>query len=191
MRILPSHFVSDKLPFDQGCSWTLTTRLGMMLQDAEARFGQRDLSYTFLGIEFHGEIPHVWYPGNCKHVAIRLGLPALEDALRVHYQLAHECIHLLAPSGGIGAPAIEEGLATVFAEDYIFREHQVKNYTDLDSYRDAASLVRTLLSTYPTAIADLRKVEPSFKRMTPTTFERAGLLLDQAMIHSLLEPFQQ
>lgn len=32
-------------------SWTLTTRLGQMLQEAEKRYGRRDREFTLLGIE--------------------------------------------------------------------------------------------------------------------------------------------
>ena len=41
-----------------------------MLNLAEAAYGPRDDSYTILGIEFENNAPRIWYPGNCKHIAI-------------------------------------------------------------------------------------------------------------------------
>lgn len=40
-----------------GCTWTLSSRLGQMLREAEEQFGERDKSYTILGIEFNGLLP--------------------------------------------------------------------------------------------------------------------------------------
>ena len=37
---------------EKGFLWTLTTRLGKLLFDAEQQFGPRDPSWTILGIEF-------------------------------------------------------------------------------------------------------------------------------------------
>jgi hypothetical protein len=43
-------------PIEGGFSWALTTRLGEMLRMAQAEFGGRDKSYTFLSIEFQEKL---------------------------------------------------------------------------------------------------------------------------------------
>lgn len=45
-----------------GFTWTLPSRLGDMLADAEMMFGERDHSWTILGIEFALTGPMIWYP---------------------------------------------------------------------------------------------------------------------------------
>src|SRR5262245_12248896 len=93
--------------------WTLTSQLGRMLFDAETRYGPRDKEWTVLGIELVSEeMPHIWYPANFgKTITIRLGSGAHDCELIACYQLAHEAIHLLAPTGKGGASVLEEGLA--------------------------------------------------------------------------------
>lgn len=184
--MLPSHFISQH---EGQLSWTLTTRLGEMLSNAQALYGRRDHAWTILGIEFHGNTPHIWFPGNCKHIAIRLTLSALNDQVRAYYQLAHESVHLLAPNGIKGAPVLEEGLAVVFAEDYIEKKFGTQNYTNPGPYVDAAKKVRTLLSFNPNAILALREVEPSFKQMTVDAFVSAKLDIPRVLIDELLAPF--
>src|SRR5215467_11622293 len=86
-------------PIPGGYSWTLASRLGHMLRTAEERYGPRDLSYTILGVEFGGDIPHIWYPGNCRHVIVQIARYCINNLQHAYYQLAHECIHLLSPRG--------------------------------------------------------------------------------------------
>ncbi|EMI5464322.1 hypothetical protein R8E95_004413 [Enterobacter roggenkampii] len=109
------------------------------------------------------------------------------------YELAHECIHLLAPTGGRSAPVIEEGLATVFSEDMIEywcgNTHKQAYTTDL-KYADAAARVRELLDTEPDAIHRLREVQPAFYMMKADTFIRAGLSIDPELIEVLLTKFE-
>jgi hypothetical protein len=105
------------------------------------------------------------------------------------YQIAHECIHLLSPSGGNSALVLEEGLATAFSEDYVKREFNLTIGTGLASYTNAAKLVRELLSLEPNAIKMLRAFEPSFNKISMNTFIQAGLKAPQELICGLLVPF--
>lgn len=149
--------------------------MGDILQELERKYGPRDLTYTPLGVEFHGDIPHIWYPGNCKHVAIRLSMAALPNPSRALYQLAHECVHLLSPSGGSAAPVLEEGLATIFSEDYALRICKQHFTPELPAYASAAADLRELLEIEPFAVERLRNVEPAFYKMGLETFVQAGL----------------
>ncbi len=70
---------------------TLAYQLSKMLHMVEELFGPRDYSYTILGIEFASDGPQIWYPRNHRHI-INSQLP------KAYYQMAHETIHLLAPT---------------------------------------------------------------------------------------------
>jgi hypothetical protein len=176
---------------DGGYTWTLASRTGHILQSLEASFGPRDKSYTLLGVEFADGQPQIWYPGNCGNIVIQLSTSAIDNMPRAVYQLAHECVHVLAPSGRSAAPVVEEGLATVFSEDYVLRHFGIHFGTELERYARAAHDVRELVSTYPDAIKALRKVEPAFYKLNVQTFEKAGLLnVPVALRDRLLTPFR-
>jgi hypothetical protein len=184
----PSHFIASLRDDGGGCTWTLTTRLGQMLSRAESLYGPRDSSWTILGVEFApNPPPMIWYPGNCKHIAIRLAPNALNSEAVALYQLAHECIHLLAPTGSNKANVLEEGVATAFAEDFV----SAPQFTREVSYIRAAAVVRELLVSEPDAIPRLRRVEPYFYRMTPQTFSVAGLQSPASVVSELLSTFER
>ena len=170
-------------------AWTLTTRLGDMIAEVEKRYGPRDLSWTVLGIEFTPTGPNLWYPGDRKHIAIQLCSNALQDWGLACYQLAHESVHLLSPTGQKIAPVLEEGLATVFSEDYVWQNFQRAGLTNGSLYVEPAALVRKLLSIAPDAIPRLRAIQPSFTEMNEATFAEAGLDAPQSLITELLAPF--
>jgi hypothetical protein len=190
-----SHFTSiQNLAAGQFRTWTLPTILGKMLTELETRYGSRDPSWTLLGVEFGQDGPQNWfplYPNGGKFVLIELFYNALHDMEIACYQLAHECVHLLAPNGGGGAPVIEEGLATMYSEDYVKTNFDKTGFTNMVSYIEAAALVRELESTSPEAIRNLRKIEPSFKNMTRETFAQAQVNVPTGLIEQLLAPFNR
>src|SRR5688572_16155643 len=105
-------------PITGGYSWTVTTKLGHILRTAEAKYGERDKSYTLLGVEFTTEGgPQIWYPGNCKNIAVQITMECYYDIDRAVFQVAHEVIHCLGPSGRQNANFLEEGLANLFSID--------------------------------------------------------------------------
>lgn len=177
---------------------TPATYASRFIQEIENRYGMRDRSWTYVGVEFHNSAPQVWFPGSNedpsrKHIAISLSSQTFSDRQRTVYQLAHECVHLLAPVVGGGAPVIEEGLATVFSEDMIefwCANNNKQAYTNEQTYRDAAASVRELLHLQPEAIKMLRAIQPDFYRMTPDTFASATLIqVPQPLISELLRIF--
>lgn len=159
----PSHWIAHKIP--HGYSWTLISRLGQMLQIAEKRFGERDKSYTILGIEYSDSNPQTWYPGDCKHIAIQLGVAARADLNQALFHLSHECIHLLAPTKKRGVNVLEEGLASYFSVEYMLKEIGVSMQSSLESYRAAEQKVREVLDIDPNAIWKLRNRRPGFSDM--------------------------
>jgi len=184
-----NHYLTQPLSTNDGYTWTLASRLGTMLREIEKLYGERDKSWTFVGVEFEKDGPQNWFPGNCGNIAIQLNTNALDNEVLAHYQLAHEVVHLLAPDGKRGAPIIEEGLATIYSEDFIAREYNASGYTDMPSYIDAAKSVRDLLSFDAEAIKKLRAVQPSFKNMTLDTFKIANINYPQTKIQNLISAF--
>lgn len=194
---IPDHLFNTYTA-SSGSSWTLTTRTGQMLRELEERFGPRDKSWTLLGVEFCKYGPDIWYPRDKgkphpRHIAIRLSPAAFRDHKEAMYQLSHECVHLLSPSGGQNAPVMEEGLASLYSMEIIERlcgHPHGQEYGSASAYVLAAGYVRQLLQIDSHAIRKLRDIEPAFYQMTATTFTEAGLSqVPQPLIDELLRVF--
>lgn len=194
---IPPHLVSAWQPASDSWSMTLATYASRFIQEMERRYGERDRRWTYVGVAFHDDVPQLWFPGSREipprmHIAISLGRLAFSRRENAVYQLAHECVHLLTPVVGGGAPVIEEGLATVFSEDML---EFWCNYPDKQAltqdprYMSAAASVRQLLVLEPDAIRQLRRIEPAFEHMTAETFSRAGLNVPMPLVATLLAVF--
>ena len=138
-----------------------------MLHIAEELFGQRDYSYTILGIEIGPDLPKIWYPGNRRDIIIQLDSSAATDMYQACYQMAHETVHLLAPTGPNDANNFEEGVACYFADLYM-REVLKNPYLppSLSSYRTAVELVKSRLDADRYCIRRLRDQQSSFSKMS-------------------------
>ena len=180
-------FATEPLPTRDGYRYSLTTLLGKLLADAETLFGQRDKSFTPLGIEFHGDRPMIWYPGNRNHVSIMLTESARSDYKQAIFQLAHEVVHLLSPSGGANAPVVEEGLAAIFqqrANENYNLGYSIKH----PAYLKAAKAANKLLQRDPRIVRQLREKEPAFYKWNPALLvSEAGL--DQKIADTLCRSF--
>ena len=158
--------VAQRLPDSNGYTWTLASRLSDMLHMAEEVFGPRDPSYTILGIEFVSDNPRIWYPGNRRHIVIQLSLLAATNMSKACYQLAHETIHLLSPSGGQNATNFEEGVACYFAAYYMNNAMNKPAWRpDLPSYRCALELIELHLNNDLGCVRRLRDRQPSLSKM--------------------------
>ena len=162
-----------------------------MLQMAEESFGPRDYSYTILGIEFVENCPQIWYPGNCQHISIQLSFSATKNISQACYQLAHETIHLLAPTGGRSATNLEEGIACYFAERYMKKVFNELWHPTQCSYQKALEAVKPLLKENPDGIRELRNIQPSFQNMTPEDITKVYPKLEPKDISFLLEKFNR
>ena len=171
-------------------NWTLATRLGDMLRRAEEQFGQRDNAYTILGVEFFGNNPMIWFPGNCKHVVVQLSVDCLNDLPRACYQLGHECIHLLAPTGKQDANMLEEGLATLYGENYATEWFNTPRDCGGRNYERAKRLTQKALSTNPTFIREIRQCKPCFCDITPDDII-SKTSVTHAEAELLCQPFSQ
>jgi len=191
---IPSHLFTVQYP-DKTYSWTVGTRMGQFISEIETLYGARDTTWTLLGFEFNEGRPNIRFSGYParRQIIIRLGEKAFKSAPHAIYQLAHECIHLLAPVVDGDAPVLEEGLATMYSEDKVkalYPSPQDSICTSMQNYIDAAARVRELLQLEPNAIRKLRAVEPDFYRMTEHTFADAGLAhISQPLMAELLRTF--
>jgi hypothetical protein len=169
---------------------TLTTRLGDMLNKAEEAYGQRDKSFTILGIEFGADAPYIWYP-DCQHIAIRLTLDTATDEIEGCYELAHECIHLLSPLGHSRTNILEEGLATFFARKYVEETFCIPMLATIKSYEAARQMVDELLTVNTEAIKTLRAIEPTISKITAQQMLDLYPSLPATTAHALEAPFVQ
>lgn len=187
MQIVEQLVVATPLPSGGGYTWTLASMLGLMLRHAEARFGPRDLTYTVLGVEFAGEKPQCWYPGNCKHIVIQIGKACLTEPDRACFQLAHEAVHLLSPTDTRNSNVLEEGLAAhfqVWFMQYQYPSNWQRSGTDWSrfecrSYVEAKEAVERLLAVDTDAVKKLRAIEPTISRITPNLIRRLYPALPQ------------
>ncbi len=147
-------------PIQGGGTWTHTTRLGDFLAKAEARFGPRQMDWTILGIEFFGDIPHIWYLGGRKHVAIRLTQNARFNINEALFQLAHETVHLLSPNNIGPALIIEEGIASLFADEMMAELNMASPLSG--NYIEARALTR--------ACRQLSQIRAAARWMPPRKF---------------------
>ena len=150
-----------------GYTWTLASRLSDMLHIAEELFGPRDPSYTILGIEFVSDNPKIWYPAGRRHIIMQLSLSAANNMSQACYQMAHETVHLLAPSGGRNANNFEEGVACYFAAYYMKSKLNQPNWRPtLPSYRRALELIALRLDEDIYCVRRLRDKNPAFQDMS-------------------------
>ena len=65
-------------PIKGGFSYSIASRLGNILNNAEKLFGERNKNYTLLGIELiDRDYPQIWFPDNCGHIVIQITINCL------------------------------------------------------------------------------------------------------------------
>jgi hypothetical protein len=181
IEIVSQLVVTSPLKSGNGYTYTLTSLLGQMLRLAESRFGERDRSYTILGVEFIDGIPQHWFPGNCRNIVVQLSTQCLQEPDRACFQIAHETIHLLSPTGGQNANVLEEGLVSHFQTWYMSNHYPPDwpctgfdwNRFDCQSYVEAKLLVEQLLGLDPDVIKHLRVKQPTLSLISAEAIEKA------------------
>jgi hypothetical protein len=190
-RKLALGFCCEPFEDQTGYTWSLTTILGDLLFTAERKYGERDKSWTILGIEICGSNPHVWFPKvdqGARFVSVMLSETARMNIRQAVFQLAHEVIHLLAPIGRRGAPIIEEGLATANCRAESIKR-QLYTTPQGQDYLRAESLLEEFLSLHPDGIRQLRAIVPSFKEFTPDLICSTCEGTPAALATELCKPF--
>ncbi len=192
VTIETSHLFASPLPAGNGYTWTLASRLGHIIRTAESLYGPRNLDFTVLGVEIQGDIPQVWYPGNCGHVVIQITTNCATDSMRACYQMAHEAVHLLSPTGRGGTNVLEEGLATHFSARYM-REHCASpNWNaNLPSYTRAQALVEELLGFDADIIRKLRALRRTFPEISADDVLAEASSVPPRLALELTQPFER
>lgn len=153
-------------PINNGNSFSITSLLGDILISAQDKYGPRDMSYTILGIEFTTkEQPQIWFPRDCKNIAIQITIDCRFNAPKAIYQVAHEAIHCLSPALG-EATYLEEGLATYFSQDFTQSFCDIDFQPEIERYHIACNLVKKLLDINPNIIKELRKETPQISALS-------------------------
>ena len=185
---MPSIFLSTPIP--NGHGWTIVSKFGHILQTAESKYRERDKSYTILGIEMTStDNPKIWYPGNCKNVVIQITSSCLNDLNRAVYQVAHESIHCLYPTGNYNPNYLDEGLATHFSIEYTQANgHGPWSSGDL-KYDEALDLVKQLFSIDSDIIKKLRQIEPCIPLVTKELLLKINSKISDDLASNLTRKF--
>jgi hypothetical protein len=171
---------------------TLTTLFGDLLNKAEERYGERDKNWTPLGIEFVKGIPEIWRMGieKKKYFCIRLSHHTANDPALAIYDLAHETIHALGPVLKEETKVIEEGLATMFADEASPSVGGIVRNA-LGNYGPARDLVKEFVAIAgPEGVKNLRKCRPSISHVTADLIREKCRAVSVSMANSLCERFK-
>ncbi len=187
-------------PIDNGYTWTLTSHLAQALREAELRYGERDHSWTILGVEFSaGNQPQIWYPysdKNEKYIIVQLTKKASCDDKEALFQLSHEVIHLLSPIGGEAkSTTFEEGLAAYFSIQFLKKNgfDVTVDYFGTEGYKEAYNAVVALYDAeqdVDSKIEMLRLENPNLSQVTKEQFMQAFINIDESLAERLASPFK-
>jgi hypothetical protein len=181
-------FISTQIP--NGHSWTITTKLGRILQEAESKYGERDKSFTILGVELNClDYPQTWFPGNTKNIAIQITMECQNDLNRAVYQVAHEIIHCLSPKIGQKANYLEEGLATHFSIEFARNNGHGMWTTDNSKYETALRLIEQLFAIEPEIIVQLRQKQPILSLVTKENILEINSNIPECLADELIRIF--
>lgn len=174
-----------------GWTYTLASQLGQILRTAQERFGPRDQSYTILGVEFADSGPQIWYPSDYRDIVIQISPNCATDWERAYFQLAHEVIHLLSPSGKEETTVFEEGLATYFSICYM-REYFNSTWgPEIESYKGASDLLEQLLAIEANAVKLIRKKQQTMYKLTRVDIQAACPGVGEELANELCSPFKR
>lgn len=181
-------------------TWTLTSRLGQILEDYEQRLGPARRAYRLLGIEFtNGPRPRIWHPNfgsGPKSIIIQLTRRARRHHQLALFQLAHEAFHLLDPlAPGARTSVFEEGLASYFAARYVKANTTATPPTPLSepAYRTAYDHVAALAARhadFAKRLRRLRELNGGFSQITPDEIRAAFPNIKPREAAALAQPFE-
>jgi len=185
---MASIFYTSKLP-NGTWEWTITAKIADMLEQAESKYGARDKTYTFLGIELSNiGNPHIWFYGfDRKKFIIRINERCLNDMDYATFQVSQEIIHFLSPSEH--ANVLEEGLATHFSIEY-YKNCGLKSWNITDKkYLKALKLVEQLFAIDPDIILNVRKTQPLISSITKELIIETNPTIPECLAEELTKMF--
>ena len=162
--------VDDTDGNDSKYAQQLRRHLANMLELAEDLFGRRDRWYRCVGIEFHDANPQLRYlsrpNGDGVNIIIRLSQSAAKNMSQTCFEMAHETVHLLAPTGSQNATNLQEGVACFFSMYYMKTIlNEPKWCYTKESQRRVLELVTPQLEENRYCIKELRRRQRWFQRM--------------------------
>jgi hypothetical protein len=165
----------------------------IILMTAEEKYGKRDKSYTVLRIDFTDqEVPHIWYPDDCKNVVIRITENCKKDMNQAVFQIAHETIHCLCPTKKDTANILEEGLANLFSIEYCRENNHGSDWKATNqAYTDASNMVEALLEIDKDIIKKLRVIEPTISDITKEIILRVNSEISEGLANDLTKMFKK
>lgn len=180
-------------------TWTLTSRLGHILDFYEAQIGPRNRAFRLLGVEFTSDRrPRVWYPDFGKgpnNLIIQLTREARHGAALALFQLGHEAFHVIEPiKPGDKGSYLEEGLASYFSLQYMksqgFRGgERLLTETQYRHAYDQVVRVVALHDDFYKRLRQLREITRSFSRLSEDEFRAAFPNTPALMARNLVSEF--
>lgn len=176
-------------PIQGGFSYSIASRLGNILNEAEKFFGERDKGYTLLGVELiDRDYPQIWFPCNCGHIVIQITMDCLNNMDKAIFQVAHECVHCLCPNIGKPATILEEGLATWFSV-YYTKSNNINIHPQKQEYQNAYHLVHQLLECDLDIIRKARIQSPNISNITKELLTDLCPTINPHLANELTKPF--
>lgn len=185
----PANFLNSLNPSGAEYVANLERLAQELLRELERRYGSRDSRYYLERIVFGAEgSPCV---DATKHGAvIYLSAAAKTSAAAAVFELAHEVVHLLAPTGGFDSTVLEEGLATMFQHEIMGRCGMPNFRSSVRAYLEAEGLLKQLIQLDVDVVAKLRKREPDFSKWTAEDIQTFVPGASRQIAEALCEPFR-
>ncbi|KAA6438882.1 hypothetical protein FEM33_15315 [Dyadobacter flavalbus] len=136
------------------------------LNEAEQLFGPIAGGYALVDCWYHDDGPEIFFPREPGQIAIRLSADSKGDPRQIVYQLAHEVVHCISPSGpGLHANVLEEGLAVYFSVITV-NKYGLIITPKMESYKQALRILDPYLAIHPSFIKIVRQQEPYICKIT-------------------------
>lgn len=145
--------------------------------------------------------PHLYYPPenmyypfpSPKHVDINLTKSVNNNFEELIFQLAHEVLHLICPTGDPYTSNLEEGLACYFSKMMLIKyvgndEYFEKSLTKTSPYYKPYLATSRILEHDKLSIKNLREVQPILKDITVDDLVKVGIEGTQEELAFLTSP---
>ena len=173
----------------------LEEKMPFMVKEIENLFGPSVEDFTFTGIVFppsrSQNAPCIFFPYLPeKTVTILISRDCLadRDTVRAEWQLAHECVHLLSPTGKTKAIFLEEGMVSYFQDEYILNKYE-KEFDPTPCYAKAKRLFMEIHNVNQYAIKEIRKECPVIDKITKEMLFKHCRGLKNSTAEELLSAF--
>ncbi|WP_028572820.1 hypothetical protein [Desulfonatronum lacustre] len=175
-------------------------RAAQLISIAEQLFGPMSSPWTYAGVTFRDQPPHLYYFPEATSVQIALSLRAVGDDLQRDFQLSHEVCHLLYPSIDPIQPdeprtiVLNEGISAYFSVIVVATDYgdeaagiALENLaTHSPNYFRAFKLVLALMQRDRDAIKKLRAIQPMINETVTQDLLAADLGLTQEEAEDLV-----